>query len=287
MFTQEIIEVSSTPDRPGDSVRAAIKKINTNFKYLQKYTNTVILSPIIIQYNLDDDPAVVLGAAFQTVNDNFLKLKIFSAPVDLINIGQGEQSDTVRNAFTKINKNFSNLFDLTTNMKIISVPPVPEIIVSFSSVTSDTLTTIGSQEVVDIGAVPNDGTGDPLRTAFSKINNNFANLFATTVVPVTSNTIGNTANQVIFSTEIANFNQMQFNIRSSDNVFDSQNIILTAQINNTNNNVNFSAYGTTFIGNALCRYDMDVDGSNVRILCDPIVSSNLTHTIFSQIMQQS
>ncbi len=29
-------------------------------------------------------------------------------------------------------------------------------------------------EVVDIGAFPNDGTGDPLRLAFEKINNNFA-----------------------------------------------------------------------------------------------------------------
>ena len=28
-------------------------------------------------------------------------------------------------------------------------------------------------ELVNIGANPNDGEGDPLRTAFSKINNNF------------------------------------------------------------------------------------------------------------------
>ena len=29
---------------------------------------------------------------------------------------------------------------------------------------------------IDIGALPNDGTGDPLRTAFEKINENFADL---------------------------------------------------------------------------------------------------------------
>lgn len=33
-------------------------------------------------------------------------------------------------------------------------------------------------EVIDIGALANDGTGDPLRVAFDKINNNFANLSA-------------------------------------------------------------------------------------------------------------
>jgi hypothetical protein len=31
-------------------------------------------------------------------------------------------------------------------------------------------------EIIDIGALANDGTGDPLRVAFDKINNNFANL---------------------------------------------------------------------------------------------------------------
>ncbi len=35
-----------------------------------------------------------------------------------------------------------------------------------------------TQEVIDTGEVPNDGSGDPLRLAFDKINNNFANLFA-------------------------------------------------------------------------------------------------------------
>lgn len=33
-------------------------------------------------------------------------------------------------------------------------------------------------EVIDIGALANDGTGDPLRVAFDKINNNFGNLSA-------------------------------------------------------------------------------------------------------------
>ena len=37
-------------------------------------------------------------------------------------------------------------------------------------------TSPGTIEVIDIGQLPNDGTGDPLRVAFDKINNNFASI---------------------------------------------------------------------------------------------------------------
>jgi len=30
-----------------------------------------------------------------------------------------------------------------------------------------------AQEIINIGTTPNDGTGDPLRTAFTKVNENF------------------------------------------------------------------------------------------------------------------
>ena len=36
-----------------------------------------------------------------------------------------------------------------------------------------------SVEIVDIGLLPNDGTGSPLRVAFEKINNNFTQLAGT------------------------------------------------------------------------------------------------------------
>ena len=31
-----------------------------------------------------------------------------------------------------------------------------------------------TQEIINVGAQPNDGEGDPLRTAFEKVNNNFS-----------------------------------------------------------------------------------------------------------------
>ena len=35
-----------------------------------------------------------------------------------------------------------------------------------------------AQQVINIGAATNDGTGDPLRTCFDKINDNFSELYA-------------------------------------------------------------------------------------------------------------
>lgn len=35
-----------------------------------------------------------------------------------------------------------------------------------------------AKEVINVGSVPNDGTGDPLRTAYIKCNNNFTELYA-------------------------------------------------------------------------------------------------------------
>lgn len=39
-----------------------------------------------------------------------------------------------------------------------------------------------SQQIINVGALPNDGTGDPLRTAYQKINNNFTQIFGTWMV---------------------------------------------------------------------------------------------------------
>ncbi len=35
-----------------------------------------------------------------------------------------------------------------------------------------------AQQIINIGALPNDGTGDPLRVAYGKINDNFDELYA-------------------------------------------------------------------------------------------------------------
>lgn len=148
-------------------------------------------------------------------------------------------------------------------------------------------TPLYSQEVINIGTNPNDGTGDPLRVAFDKINNNFSNLFQTFVNSTIAYTFGNTAGQVVFETEANTFTQGQFYIKSMNGgTANSQTIQLFAQINNDGDDVKFTGYGSSFFGNPISNYDMDYDAvsGNVRILVNPLVSDDLTHYIASQIM---
>jgi hypothetical protein len=61
------------------------------------------------------------------------------------------------------------------------------------------------QQVIDVGTSASDGTGDPLRDAFSKINDNFAELYATveneglTYGNISSNVAGITFNVTRFT----------------------------------------------------------------------------------------
>ena len=146
---------------------------------------------------------------------------------------------------------------------------------------------MATQQIINIGTLPNDGEGDPLRLAFGKINNNFSNLFSTFVNTSNTYSTGNTAGQVLFETPANAFTQGQFYIRSNDpGTDDSQTIQLYAQINPAGDDVKFTGYGSTFFGNALARFDMDVLGGNVRILCDPLIDNSIFHFISSQIMFQ-
>ena len=46
-----------------------------------------------------------------------------------------------------------------------------------------------AREVIQVGAAPNDGQGDPLRTAYIKCNNNFSELYST-LQPVPTSSLG-------------------------------------------------------------------------------------------------
>jgi hypothetical protein len=227
---------------------------------------------------------------------------------ELPNDGSG---DPLRLAFDKINNNFANLINtLNANVELIDSTLFPESnngntnnILNIGQVIFNTTQLVeavpeepillpfktnegpyGSQEYINIGVTPNDGLGDPLRTAFYKINNNFSNLFFTTVNTSNTYTNGLTPNQVIYEYPVSIFTQGVFQIRSSnpDNS-DSQDITISAQITNNNEAVKFTGYGLTFSGTAVTNYSMDVDGGNIRILADPIANVDILHFIASQV----
>lgn len=137
-----------------------------------------------------------------------------------------------------------------------------------------------TQEIINIGTLPNDGEGDPLRVAFAKINNNFSSLFSTSTSTTESYSFGTTANQVIWETPVETFAQGKFQIRSGNpSTNDSQNITLSAQILNDKMDVKWTGYGTTFNGDPVTNYNMDVFEDKVRILVSPIGNAALQHFI--------
>ena len=59
-----------------------------------------------------------------------------------------------------------------------------------------------AREVINVGAAPNDGQGDPIRTAYIKTNNNFAELYsAVQLVPPATlfGSAGNKAGMIAYS----------------------------------------------------------------------------------------
>ena len=142
---------------------------------------------------------------------------------------------------------------------------------------------MATQEIINIGTLPNDGEGDPLRVAFGKINNNFSNLFATFVNTTTSYSVGNTPGQIIFETPANTFTMGQLLIYSADPESNSsQTINLFAQINQEGDEVKFTGTGGTFFGNAITAYDMVVADGNVQLLVNPLIDVPLLHFIGSQ-----
>lgn len=143
---------------------------------------------------------------------------------------------------------------------------------------------MAQQEYINVGTTANDGTGDPLRVAFEKINNNFTNLFQTSTATSSGYSEGLDPAQVIFEVGANAFTQGTFQIRANnvDNN-DSQDITISAQISSDGANLAYTGFGTTFIGNALSSYSMDVSSGNVRLLADPVTNATIYHFIASQI----
>lgn len=141
-----------------------------------------------------------------------------------------------------------------------------------------------TQEIINIGAVANDGEGDPLRTAFQKINNNFTQLYSTGAFTYDAYSDGDTAGQVIFETPANLFTQGNFQINSDNpDTNDSQNITLNVSISNDLTEVRWTGHSTLIMNDPVTLYDVDIDSGNVRILVNPLVDTILYHFISAQI----
>lgn len=143
-----------------------------------------------------------------------------------------------------------------------------------------------AQELINIGQSPNDGSGDPLRVAFAKINNNFTQLFATGFAVYETTTFDNSTNQTILEFPAVLMTQATFKINSSNpDTNDSQNITIDAAKSNDGNSVQWTGHSTVFINNPVTQYDMTIDNitGNVKLMVSPLANVVLNHLISSQV----
>jgi hypothetical protein len=144
-----------------------------------------------------------------------------------------------------------------------------------------------SQQVINIGAVANDGEGDPLRVAFQKINNNFTQLFTAGFETYQSTTFDNAPDQVIFEIPANLFTQGTFQINSANpENNNSQNIVLVAGIYNDGTDVGWTGRNTIVNNNAVVSgYDIEIDpdSGNLQVLVTPIPDATLNHLISAQV----
>ena len=143
-----------------------------------------------------------------------------------------------------------------------------------------------AQEIINVGTLPNDGEGDPLRVAFQKINNNFTQLYSSGFLNYEATTFDDVPNQIIFETPASLFTQATFQINSSNpNTNDSQNITINASIRNDLELVKWTGHSTIFINTPVTEYDMVYDSvsGNVRLLVSPLVDDTVNHFISAQI----
>ena len=144
---------------------------------------------------------------------------------------------------------------------------------------------MATQEIINIGTLPNDGEGDPLRVAFAKINNNFSNLFPSAINTSSTYTNGDTPGQLIFETDANAFTMGQLYMYAADaEGSSSQSMQLNAQINQSLDDAKFSAVGTSVFGTPLTTYSMRVSGGNIQLLANPLVDATIFHFIGSQII---
>lgn len=159
-----------------------------------------------------------------------------------------------------------------------------------------------TQEIIDIGALANDGTGDPLRVAFDKINNNFTQLYDTASVDgpngavqfAVANTSGNVTTYALDSSANLTFNSStnRLSIRGSIlplspndlNIGSSANTVGNLYLSNVGlkvGNVSFSESANTIrIFNTLANVDANIQVNTINASTVDVAQIIIANTQF-------
>lgn len=125
-----------------------------------------------------------------------------------------------------------------------------------------------TQQVINTGAAPNDGAGDPLRTAFTKTNNNFTELYAGTGAAGIAN---GTSNVVIQSNS-----SVYLSVAGTANVAVVSSTAITANAAILSSNSTGGVGYSTGAGGAVTQLTNKGTGVTLNAICGEITANAAT-----------
>ena len=210
---QEIINLSTNSFvASGDTIRSAFIKCNNNFAEIyavfpDDFAGNTEFQVINLSNGIGTVDGDTVREAFIKINNNFTILwtdfqsnagialsgnTLANAQLS-VNVGVGadtQTSDTVFDAFTKVNGNFANLY------AILGLGTASETNTAYGQASTRTInlylqSTAGNgavtananliassgQQIIDVGAGPDTQTGDTVYSAFVNINENFTQVY--------------------------------------------------------------------------------------------------------------
>ena len=255
---QEIINLSTNSfAASGDTIRSAFIKCNNNFAEIYSvfpddFAGNTEFQVINLSNGIGTVDGDTVREAFIKINNNFTVLWTdfqSNAGVTLsgntlanaqlvVNVGVGadtQTSDTVFDAFTKVNGNFSNLY------AILGLGTTSETNTAYGQVSTRTInlylqSTAGNvtananlvassgQQIIDTGDGPDTQTGDTVYSAFIKINENFTQLYTF----FGNDGVSVNANVIQSNSIVANGNIVAANLFAYDYVVTNGNVVASA-----------------------------------------------------------
>lgn len=253
-------------DGTGDPLRVAFEKINNNFSTISLLNSQSVEGAI--QFKSGD---YYEGSANLVYNSSPSILKFDGRLVSNTsgNLNFGSIEDPVNQIFVNgVGFNLGNIA-ITEAGNIIYFPTRVDNSV-FSSLAGIQDISVQGNTIVGDTLVVGNATG--LGTA------------QTAIKAISYSTVNNIPNQEIFTFPITQLNAAKFVINSvENNSFNHQSVNIDITKRPGGASVNYTAYGTRFVGTPILRYNVDVAYGNLRVMVSPIPNSTIVHKIYMEL----
>lgn len=255
----DIVDIGDLPnDGTGDPLRVAFDKINNNFTVL---ANLAPHGPNgAIQFKNGDFPNGTANLVYDVAN-NIINFGGNIVPSANSNVALGSSTSKIDKLYLKQD---------SLRIGNVSVSEIGNVLSFPVTVNSSTKASLSANNVTVEGNLT--VSGEVIISGLRKDR-------------ISVNTQNNTANQIIFETPVTEFKQGTFTVvsKQASPSNNTQSVILEITVNTSGSAASYVAYGTTFIGSPVTRYNTDVAYGNVRVMVSPIPNIPLTHDVTYEI----